>query len=606
MLTTIRSRLLALLLLFVLITVAASVITFNYFEKTKASLSAVTHKAEHAHTLLLKDMQVTHDFFEKETINPNFFETGKSDLVTRHLGLCDKIDSALAGLNQAQESSGFGLNSTINRLKNDFSNYKLLTDVIIKQILVRGFKDYGIEGQMRHYAHALENYQEEIGLINILQLRRHEKDFIIRQEDPYIIKHNDLVKALKEQLALDKSMNTLRKYDLLKVLVNYSKEFNNLVSYEKRLGLKSQGGLKKQTDDIFNQIEISLTDMVELSAQKEKNAVAGVKMVYLSIGIIFILVSIVVSLLISRRVSRSITHLNRSIDEFVKSDFTARTVLPINNSANEVDVLTTNFSIMEQHLVNQMSSLKESNRNLEMLFYVTSHDIRNPLLQVKQLTENALLKVRDDTARDYFNQISESWDRLITITDELGIVTTAKNAEIRAETIDLQSMIRGVYSEFRHLGGFDNIVFSLELKTESSFISSPGLVRSVFRNLIENSIKYANKKRGLSFLKISVVDQNEEMLRIEVADNGVGIKKEHHERIFDMFYRGNDQVGGTGLGLYIVMCSVKKLYGAIGVESEEGKGTTFTLLLPNNHTEKNIKESIIHNLEMTELSGMGR
>jgi signal transduction histidine kinase len=598
MLTTIRSKLLTILLLFILVTLIASALVFTYYQRSKDALSKITHQAETTHALLLKDMQVTRDFFEHETINPNFFETGRSELITRHHAMCDKIDQSLADLDQAQKKSDFGLGSTISSLKGDFSTYKLLTDVILKQILIRGFKDYGIEGSMRRYAHYLENYSYEIGLVKILQLRRHEKDFIIRLEDPYIIKHNDLVKSIKDSLAANQKINPVRKEEMLKTLVNYSKEFNNLVSYEKRLGLKSQEGLKKRTDDIFNKLELYLSAAVELSAQKEAQALSNIRLVYISIGLVFILISLIAALAISRKVSSSLIHLNESINEFVKSEFTIRTVLPANNSVNEIDVLTTNFSIMEQHIVNQMRSLKESNRNLEMLFYVTSHDIRNPLIQVKNLTDHALQKITEPEAREYLLRIDESWGRLITITDELGIVTNVKNAEIKTETIHLDKLIRSVYSEFGHLGGFDNIIFSLDLRTDSTFISSPGLVRSIFRNLVENSIKYSTKRKGLSFLKISIVDQNEEMLKIEVADNGIGIKKEHQDKIFDMFFRGTSQASGTGLGLYIVMCSVKKLYGAIGVESDENTGTTFTILLPNNHSEKNLKESILHELEM--------
>ncbi len=581
-----------------------SVIVFGYFESNKNSLSNITQSAENAHVLLLKDIKVTHEFFENETINPFFFETGNSELITNHKYICNKLDIALNELNIVQKKNNFLLDDSIENLKQSFSKYKALTTTVFKQILERGYKDYGVEGQMRKHAHDLENYKEEIGLVNILQLRRHEKDFIIRQESPYIKKHNELITIIKDNLSVNNSINASKKAEIIKTLNNYSKEFTNLVTYEKKLGLKSGDGLKKQIDIISNKIEASLSAMVDYSASKEQAALANVKLIYSIIGLIFIGIGIVVALAISKRVSRSITYLKVKIDEFVKSDFTKRTVLPINNSSDEIDVLTTNFSIMEQHIVDQMNSLKLSNSDLEMLFYSTSHDIKPPLLKVKVLTNSALAKTTDPLVKEYLNLIDQSWEKLVSIIDELGIITNVRSEDVKPEPINLEKLVRSVFSEFRSFPGFDDIIFSLEVNIRNGFISSPGLVKAVFRNLIENSIKYSKKRNSFSFLKITITNQTEDMLKIEVSDNGIGIKEEFHDRIFDMFFRGTTDTTGTGLGLYIVKCSVDKLHGTISIESDEDTGTLFTLLLPNNHQTKNIKERIIHNREISELTNL--
>ncbi len=604
MFRTIRTKLLAILLLFVLITIITTITVFNYFEKNKDSLSDITQQAEKTHVLLLKDIKLTHEFFENETINPAFFESRKSDLIVKHQKICNDVESSLNDLNALQKENNFQLHDSIENLKKSFFQYKLLTNEMFKQILVRGFKDYGVEGNMRKYAHDLENYQTEIGLVNVLQLRRHEKDFIIRQEDSYILKHTALINLIKDALSINNSISANKKSRIIISLNNYSLEFNTLAEYEKKLGLKSGLGLKKQIDNISNGIESDLAMLVEFSSEKEQLALANIKLILLIISFVFILIGIISALTISKKVSQSITILKEKIDAFVKSDFTKRTTLPLNNSSYEIDVLTTNFSIMEQHIVNQLNSLKLSNNDLEMLFYATSHDIRHPLIKVKELTNIAWAQTSDKKTKEYLLQIDQAWEKLITTTDELGIITNVRKEEIKPELIDLDVLIRSVYSEFKALKGFDDIIFSLEIKTKSQFFSSPGLIKAIFRNLIENSIKYAAKRSSFSFLKVSVIDQNEEMLRIEVSDNGIGVKKQYHNRVFDMFFRGTDQVNGTGLGLYIVQCSVEKLHGAIGIESDETTGTTFSLVLPNNYKNKNIKERIMHNKEISELTNL--
>jgi signal transduction histidine kinase len=75
----------------------------------------------------------------------------------------------------------------------------------------------------------------------------------------------------------------------------------------------------------------------------------------------------------------------------------------------------------------------------------------------------------------------------------------------------------------------------------------------------------------------------DEMVLLEVEDNGLGIPEEHQAKIFEMFYRATDSASGSGLGLYILKRSVDRLKGKIKITSKEGEGSTFTIQLPVNH-----------------------
>jgi signal transduction histidine kinase len=70
-------------------------------------------------------------------------------------------------------------------------------------------------------------------------------------------------------------------------------------------------------------------------------------------------------------------------------------------------------------------------------------------------------------------------------------------------------------------------------------------------------------------------------VRIEVSDNGPGIPESLHDKIYDIFFRGNPAVAGSGVGLFIVKQAVERLSGSIEMVSEEGNGSTFTVVVPN-------------------------
>jgi len=604
MFKTIKSQVLSVLLSFITITLLVAVFAFYYITSRKEMAMAISQQAENIQLLLLQDRNVIHGFFENETINPVFFYKGESRVINAHHIISNGIVRSLNDLSVLQKQNGFLLDSSIIDLEMKFSVYNEMVDNMIRQVLRRGFKDFGTEGRMRKFAHMLEAHDKEVGLINVLQLRRHEKDFIIRQEEQYIQKHERLISEIKRSLQNDVKLAGPRREEILQLLQNYSNEFKTLVFFEKKLGLRKYGGLKKSVDEQSSRIDLSLAHLEKTCHRETEAAIFRMELVSVISGLFFVVFCILAAVAISRKMSFAVSDLKTKISKFVESDFTKRTVLPISNSVNEVDALITNVSVMEQHIVDQMAMLKQSNRDLEMLFYATSRDIRSPLITVKRLVDVALTKTTDKTTLNYLGMMKEAWSNLHNIVEELGIVSNIRSVEIRPEPIELDLLIKSVYKEFKSLEWFDHIIFSLDLRLKSKFYSAPGLVRALFRNLFENSIKYATKRSACNFLKVTVVDHNEDTIRIEVADNGIGIKSEYHERIFDMFFRGTNYASGNGLGLYIVKCSLEKLNGAIAVESEEGKGTTFTIILPNNINDMNIKEKILQKKAMNLLDSV--
>jgi signal transduction histidine kinase len=113
------------------------------------------------------------------------------------------------------------------------------------------------------------------------------------------------------------------------------------------------------------------------------------------------------------------------------------------------------------------------------------------------------------------------------------------------------------------------------------FHSEWGIVNTILQNLIENAIKY--QQPGEPFVSI-VINKIRDNINISVEDNGQGIHPDHQPRIFDMFFRANNNTQGTGLGLYILKRAVERLQGEISFQSKLHSGSTFTVLLPaSNH-----------------------
>lgn len=142
------------------------------------------------------------------------------------------------------------------------------------------------------------------------------------------------------------------------------------------------------------------------------------------------------------------------------------------------------------------------------------------------------------------------------------------------EPVRLQELFNEAISQLMHIENANRITFTQELLVDQ--IQSDGLrLKIIISNLLSNAIKYAdiNKKEMVISVKTYFDDGYN---KIEVSDNGIGIKEEYRDNIFEMYF---DK--GSGLGLYIVKEAVENIQGNISVFSESTIGSKFVVTIPN-------------------------
>lgn len=244
--------------------------------------------------------------------------------------------------------------------------------------------------------------------------------------------------------------------------------------------------------------------------------------------------------------------------------------------------LIINLRQINEELLRANEDLKKRNKELDEYVYRISHEVRAPISSIMGLFY--LLKNHEDRnnltiTQTYLQLIEESVTKLDIFIRSVLQYAATKNFEQQVEEIDFQKVIEDCLKEFFPQGTSGKIKVSKEIYAEAPFYSDVSLLMTVFRNLLENAIKYAkpNEQNSISV----VVKTNENSVSIRFADEGIGIPFLYQEKVFDMFYRGNDEANGSGLGLYIVKMALSKLNGTIRLESEENVGTTFFLEIPN-------------------------
>jgi two-component system NtrC family sensor kinase len=226
--------------------------------------------------------------------------------------------------------------------------------------------------------------------------------------------------------------------------------------------------------------------------------------------------------------------------------------------------------------------LKEMDRIRSEFVHTVSHDLRSPLTSVigyTELVERA--GSLNEMQKDFLGRIQESVQQITgLINDLLDIGSIEAGFDTRREFVQLEGILRYTLDilngqvKTKHLAVKTDIGASLP-----ALRANPIRLRQVMDNVVGNAIKYAPQDGEI---EISIQAEADQMI-LKVTDNGPGIPAADQPRIFDKFYRGSNidsEVEGSGLGLAIVKTIVESHQGRIWVESVEGKGSSFFIVLP--------------------------
>lgn len=216
-----------------------------------------------------------------------------------------------------------------------------------------------------------------------------------------------------------------------------------------------------------------------------------------------------------------------------------------------------------------------------------SHEVRTPLTAIKGYAQVIKSTPVEKLASvgPFFNKIEENADRLTHLFNDILQLSVIESQQItNKETIETKPLTERVVSTLKHNYKEKNI--HIETKySEHKIWANTLLIEQVLTNLIENAYKYIPSDGNIIVSWITSNQGKWSILRVE--DNGPGISKEHHSRLFERFYRIDSgrsrDAGGTGLGLAIVKHIVSRHNGKISVESPKGKGTIFTVMLPSHY-----------------------
>jgi len=317
----------------------------------------------------------------------------------------------------------------------------------------------------------------------------------------------------------------------------------------------------------------------------------------LLIALVSIVLAAVIALPIARVIIRPIGELVDANQRVTRGDMAARVrphghgeLAVLGSSFNSmVDALQETQAKLVRALNNMAETLQETQQELlhkeklasmGQLAAGVAHELNNPLGTIL-LYSNIVYKEtpEGDAHRDDLQMVIAETNRCKVIVRNL--LDFARQNEVMARTTDLNDLLASLVDEQRKHPRFEDTQFVLQLDPELPAIDADPLqLQQVFINLLNNAAESMQGKGGGTVTVTTKVAPLGQGVRLSIADTGIGISEENRAKLFTPFFTTKPVGRGTGLGLAIVYGIVKMHRGQIQVQSDEGKGTAFTITLP--------------------------
>ncbi|MBL3658867.1 sensor histidine kinase [Fulvivirga sediminis] len=236
--------------------------------------------------------------------------------------------------------------------------------------------------------------------------------------------------------------------------------------------------------------------------------------------------------------------------------------------------------------VGDSQRLKRVSYEYDRLMYRTSHDLKAPSSTILGLVD---LVKRDASSHqlECLLLMEKTIRKQNALMGDINHLAFIESATLVFDRVDIAELTRNIITDYSgdscRIGQID---WKLNFNIEAPFTSDRNLLNRALAPLIKNAIDY--KKENTSDSKVFIeAHVTEQTLTITIEDNGIGINKDQHTRIFDMFYRGTERSTGSGLGLYVALITAYKLKGHVElIRSLEGD-TVFQLVVPNKFCVRN-------------------
>lgn len=319
-----------------------------------------------------------------------------------------------------------------------------------------------------------------------------------------------------------------------------------------------------------------------VSDQYRNQFIRVLKKVFIILITPLIVVSFLFGLYYSSKTLKPVTDLTKTIKGIIKTGKKEPSLTKYGN--NELSELITLFNTLFEKNENLIKGMKETLDNV-------SHDLRTPLTRIRGASEVALSSDDSKVLKEAHSDCIEEIDSITKMLNALLDITAAENGVLNLDIqeFDIKNLLIRTVDLYSFIAEEKMINITLNYYPEDSFFTGDEIkMRQVVANILDNAVKYSENG---GVIEVNV-DRDETELIISIRDCGIGISEEEIHNIWNRLYRSTRSRNepGLGLGLSMVKAIVNAHGGKVHVDSDLGKGSTFTLNFPLQYSNRTVIE----------------
>ena len=251
----------------------------------------------------------------------------------------------------------------------------------------------------------------------------------------------------------------------------------------------------------------------------------------------------------------------------------------VNGLLEEKNVL---LNAKNEEIFVKNKQLKQSNESLEQFAYVASHDLKEPLRMINSYTkllERRYTPLFDESAKEFMFFITDAVSRMETLLNDLLDFPRAGNSKPKNDRVDFSDVLIIVQSNLKVQLAEMNATLIVRNENMPVLQANRSQLVQLVQNLVSNAVKFRGERDPQVIVDCT---QQAGKFIFSVTDNGIGIRSEHLQKVFEMFHRLHDKAKyqGTGIGLAVCQRIVEHYGGELWVESVFGEGSTFFFSVP--------------------------
>lgn len=527
----------------------------------------------------------------------------------------------------------------------NFRNEQKLFSAKINELVAlyqeRGLNENeGIEGDFRDDIHTIEEILYKTNdndlLVELLQARRREKDFLLRGSNNYVTNVNSYIASLKYKVS-EKSFEDSKVRKINQLADNYLVSFKKFVDILQRISYLE--------NEIQNE-EQKLIGIINTLSLKQENKYNQIQNLQIVVSLIALISCFIAAFALSKTLTKPIKELVQAIDFIIDGNYEHSVVV---NSNDEISELANMFNKMSSKINQSIQMLDHQNKNLETIveqrtnelkeeidrkneteaklqlayielenvnyemkialskekevnelkskfISIVSHEYRTPLTVI--LNSTFLIEKYSDV-QDLEKMRNQLWkiqksvkDMTVLLEDILTIgKIDAGKLNVYISKFELQNLVSELIDEKKQISEKSHQFSLVTLSQDLKIISDSNMLTIIINNLLTNAMKYSYPQSEI----IITLGDDGFYFFVTVQDFGIGISENDTKHLFSPFFRGRNvgTISGTGLGLSIVKKYVEVLNGEITFESVEGEGSKFKLKIPINFTSTNDNLNLI-------------